>query len=331
MSDIASTRTFVVAALYKFVDLSAAKLALLQAELCALCEAEGIQGTLLLAEEGINGTVAGAPSAIETLIGHLRADAAFADIEVKLSHAQEHPFHRLKIKRKREIVTIGDQSVRPADRVGTYVEPEDWNALVNEPDVLVIDTRNDYEYRVGHFEGAVNPNTKSFTEFPEYVRTQLDPAKHKRVAMYCTGGIRCEKSTSLLLDAGFESVYHLHGGILRYLEQVPETESQWEGECFVFDQRVSVTHDLREGTHVLCFACQQPLTPEQVALDSYEEGVSCLYCIDTVTPERREALRERVRQVQRAAERGERHIGDASMASRRLRRKRAPRAEVLDE
>ena len=313
---------FVVAALYKFVDLHADELETVHRELETLCDANQIQGTLLLANEGLNGTVAGSKDAVDTLTVYLRNSPFFADIEIKLSSASTAPFNRLKVKRKKEIVTIGDSSVRPVERVGTYVDPKDWNALINQPDVIVIDTRNDYEYRVGRFEGAVNPDTTSFTEFPQYVKDNLNPDQHKRVAMYCTGGIRCEKSTSLLVEAGFEEVYHLHGGILKYLEHVAEGESLWQGECFVFDQRVSLKHDLEEGTHQLCFACRQPLSPEEIALDSYEAGVSCVHCIDTVTPERRDGLRERMRQIRQARERGEEHIGDESIPSQRTRKRR---------
>ena len=328
VTSMSSTQTeltgapFVVAALYKFVDLTAEEVETVQRELETLCEANHLQGTLLLAKEGLNGTVAGSAHAVDLLTAYLRSSRFFADIEIKLSSASTAPFNRLKVKRKKEIVTIGDTSVRPVDCVGTYVDPKDWNALINQPDVLVIDTRNDYEYRVGRFDGAVNPDTTSFTEFPQFVKDNLNPEQHKRVAMYCTGGIRCEKSTSLLVEAGFEEVYHLHGGILKYLEHVKEEESLWQGECFVFDQRVSLKHDLEEGSHQLCFACRQPLSPEELALDSYEAGVSCVHCIDTVTPERRDGLRERMRQIRQARERGEEHIGDDSIPSQRTRKRR---------
>lgn len=328
VTSMSSTQTeltgapFVVAALYKFVDLTAEEVETVQRELETLCEANHLQGTLLLAKEGLNGTVAGSAHAVDLLTAYLRSSRFFADIEIKLSSASTAPFNRLKVKRKKEIVTIGDTSVRPVDCVGTYVDPKDWNALINQPDVLVIDTRNDYEYRVGRFDGAVNPDTTSFTEFPQYVKDNLNPEQHKRVAMYCTGGIRCEKSTSLLVEAGFEEVYHLHGGILKYLEHMKEEESLWQGECFVFDQRVSLKHDLEEGSHQLCFACRQPLSPEELALDSYEAGVSCVHCIDTVTPERRDGLRERMRQIRQARARGEEHIGDDSIPSQRTRKRR---------
>ena len=328
VTSMSSTQTeltgapFVVAALYKFVDLTAEEVETVQRELETLCEANHLQGTLLLAKEGLNGTVAGSAHAVDLLTAYLRSSRFFADIEIKLSSASTAPFNRLKVKRKKEIVTIGDTSVRPVDCVGTYVDPKDWNALINQPDVLVIDTRNDYEYRVGRFDGAVNPDTTSFTEFPQFVKDNLNPEQHKRVAMYCTGGIRCEKSTSLLVEAGFEEVYHLHGGILKYLEHVKEEESLWQGECFVFDQRVSLKHDLEEGSHQLCFACRQPLSPAELALDSYEAGVSCVHCIDTVAPERRDGLRERMRQIRQARERGEEHIGDDSIPSQRTRKRR---------
>lgn len=300
----------VVAALYKFADLP--DCAAWRERLYALCQSLGIKGTLLLANEGINGTVAGSRAAIDRLKSELFAEPRFNGIEYKESHASEMPFLRLKVRLKKEIVTLGQPMVDPTAHVGRYVEPEDWNALISDPDVVVIDTRNDYECDIGTFQGAINPKTESFREFPDYVKQNLDPAQHKKVAMFCTGGIRCEKSTSYLLSQGFDEVYHLKGGILKYLEVVPEAESLWQGECFVFDQRVGVTHGLQEGQYQLCFACRQPISEAEMQDARYEEGVSCPKCADALTPQQRDSFRERQKQIQLARARGERHIGGRS-------------------
>jgi len=231
----------VVSALYKFVTLD--DYATLRKPLLKLMEEHQLKGTLLLAKEGINGTIAGDRKGIDALLAWLRADPRFADIETKESYEQAMPFYRSKVKLKKEIVTMGIDGIDPKNIVGTYVKPKDWNALISDPDVLLIDTRNDYEVKIGAFKGAVNPETETFREFSQYVKQQLDPAKHKKVAMYCTGGIRCEKSTAYLKEQGFENVYHLQGGILKYLEEVPAEQSEWQGECFVFDNRVAVNHN----------------------------------------------------------------------------------------
>jgi UPF0176 protein len=234
----------------------------MQRPLLSYCQVQGIKGTILLAAEGINGTIAGSRQAIDAVLGFLQADPRFADLEHKESQADFPPFDRLKVRLKKEIVTLGIPEVDPNEQVGTYVHPRDWNELINDPDVVVIDTRNDYEVDIGTFKGAKNPHTDSFRQFPDYVRRHLNPTQHKKVAMFCTGGIRCEKASSYLLSQGFQEVYHLKGGILKYLEEVPPEISHWQGECFVFDQRVAVKHGLEEGTHILCHSCGHPIAEE---------------------------------------------------------------------
>ena len=292
----------VVAALYHFAPLPDYRE--LREPLRARCAALGVRGTLLLAEEGINGTVSGDRAGIDALLDHLRADARLAALEHKESRADGHPFRRLKVKLKKEIVTLGVPGIDPNRVVGTYVEPEDWNALIADPEVLVIDTRNDYEVAIGSFRHAVDPKTRSFREFPGYVRTQLDPARHRKVAMFCTGGIRCEKASSFMRAEGFPEVYHLRGGILKYLERVRPEDSLWQGECFVFDHRVGITHGLGEGEVEMCFGCGHPVTPAERALPAYEEGVSCPHCVAGLDESRRARLRERMRQLELARARG---------------------------
>ena len=303
---------FLTAALYKFVSLP--NYAALQANIHAACEAHHIKGTILLASEGINGTIAGLPDDIHTLLNFLRIDSqfngAFADLEHKESFANEHPFYRMKVKLKKEIVTLGVAGVSPTNKVGTYVKPEDWNALISDPDVILIDTRNDYEVDIGTFKGAIDPKTTTFREFPEYVAKNLDKTKHKKVAMFCTGGIRCEKASSYMMDQGFDEVYHLQGGILKYLETVPEKESLWQGECFVFDQRVAVTHGLEVGEFDQCYACRHPLSPAEMQSEKYTPGISCPYCYNTLTEEKKKSLTERQKQVILAKQRGASHIGE---------------------
>ncbi len=303
---------FLTAALYKFVSLP--NYANLQAPIHAVCDAHHIKGTLLLAAEGINGTIAGLPDDIKAVLHFLRTDAMFegkfANLEHKESYADEHPFYRMKVKLKKEIVTMGVPSVNPNNTVGTYVKPEDWNALIADPDVIVLDTRNDYEVHIGTFKGAINPETTTFREFPEYVAQNLDKTKHKKVAMFCTGGIRCEKASSYMLEQGFEEVYHLQGGILKYLETVPEETSLWQGECFVFDQRVAVKHGLEVGEFDQCYACRMPLSPEELKSPQYTAGISCPHCYDSLTEEKKKSLTERQKQVILAKKRGEAHIGE---------------------
>ncbi len=320
---------FVVAALYHFVDLPEHESLLDPMQ--DFCKKHNIQGTLLLAAEGINGTIAGSRSDIDATLAYLRGIEGLEELAHKESFCDIAPFFRLKIKLRKEIVTMGVDDVRPVDRVGTYVEPEEWNELISQDDVVLIDTRNDFEVRVGHFKNAVDPNTTSFTEFPEYVSDNLSPEKNKRVAMYCTGGIRCEKATSHLLEQGYEEVFHLKGGILKYLEKIPESESMWQGECFVFDRRVSVGHGLAVGTFELCHGCQSPLSAEQRTHKDFVFAVCCEYCADTMTPERRKGLEMRLSQMKLAESRGENHLGmdEQQMYLRRKAKEAAKEAERL--
>ncbi|RFB80462.1 oxygen-dependent tRNA uridine(34) hydroxylase TrhO [Methylovirgula sp. 4M-Z18] len=296
-----------VAAFYQFARLPQYRE--LQPRLQAACDENGIKGIVLLAPEGINGTIAGAPDALHRAIDQIREITGLKDLDTKLSHAETMPFLRMKVRLKTEIVTIGDTGVDPTARVGTYVEPEDWNALISDPDVVVIDTRNAYEYAIGTFRNAIDPQTKSFGEFPSYVRQNLDPAKHKKIAMFCTGGIRCEKASSFMLNEGFEEVYHLNGGILKYLERVPQAMSLWDGACFVFDQRVAVGHGLELADVATCFGCRAPLTVEDRQSADYERGVSCPHCAATMSEEQKASARERQRQVDLAEARGKVHLG----------------------
>ena len=301
---------FRVAALYHFTRFDDP--ASLRPGLLELCEDSGIKGTLLLAREGINGTVAGSDEAIEGLLAHIRALPGCAALEAKFSRAAEMPFRRLKVRLKREIVTMGQPDIDPLEEVGHYVEPEDWNALISDPETIVIDTRNDYEVATGTFEGAVDPHTASFREFPAWFREHRDELlgnKNRKVAMFCTGGIRCEKSTAFLKSEGVDEVYHLKGGILKYLETVPEADSKWQGECFVFDQRVTVGHGLSQGSYRLCHACRMPVAESDTASELYEAGVSCPACYHQRTDEERAGYRERQRQEQIARERGTVHVG----------------------
>lgn len=297
-----------VAALYKFARLDGCEA--LRAPLAAFCCARGIKGTLLLAHEGINGTVAGSEEAIAALIDHLQAIEGLAGIEVKYSGAADMPFHRMKVRLKREIVTMGVDNLDPATSAGTYVAPADWNALISDTATLVIDTRNAYEVSIGTFKGAVDPKTASFREFPAWIEQHREELEGRKVAMFCTGGIRCEKATAYVKSLGFKNVFHLQGGILKYLEQVPAEESLWQGECFVFDERVSVSHGLAEGEAELCRACRHPLTAEDRYSPKYAVGVSCPHCFEARSDEDRARYAERHRQVELAQTRGsKRHIG----------------------
>jgi UPF0176 protein len=268
--------SLIVATFYKFVSLP--DYPQKQEQILAYCQEQNLKGTILLASEGINGTIAGTPQAIDNTLTFLQSDSRLADLEVKHSPATKMPFRRMKVRLKKEIVTLGKPDINPIKKVGTYVSPKEWNQLISEGSVTVIDTRNDYEVEIGTFKGAKNPNTQSFREFPEYVAQQLDPKQHKKVALFCTGGIRCEKATSYLLDQGFEEVYHLQGGILKYLEEVPTQESLWEGECFVFDQRVALGHNLTPGHYDLCYGCGHPISEADKATPEYEPGESCPHC-----------------------------------------------------
>lgn len=314
------TTPTVVCALYRFVRLDDYRA--LRAPLLAEMERLGIHGTLLLAHEGINGTVAGTRTAIDTLRAWLQRDARLTGIEVKESLTERPPFKRSRVKLKQEIVTMGVTGIDPNRVVGTYVSAADWNALISDPDVLLVDTRNDYEVQVGTFRNAVNPGTASFREFPAFVRARLDPARHRKVAMFCTGGIRCEKSTAYLKQQGFDEVYHLQGGILKYLEQVPESESLWQGECFVFDERVTVDHDLRRGSYALCHACRLPLSAADMASPDYRPGVSCPHCAAQHSAAQRARFAERQKQVRLAEARGESHMGAAARATMQENRAR---------
>ncbi len=298
-----------VAALYRFVAFHEPDI--LQSLIIDQCNATGIKGTILLAREGINGTVAGKAEAIDTLIGYLRGIAGCAELDVKYSHAVEMPFYRMKVRVKKEIVTLGVDGIDPKREVGTYVQSEDWNALISDPDTILIDTRNDYEVAIGTFEGAIDPQTKTFRDFPEWFRENREEmaAEGKKFAMFCTGGIRCEKSTAFLKAEGIEDVYHLEGGILRYLETVPEAESKWQGECFVFDERVSVRHGLELGEMELCHACRRPISQDDKVSDHFIEGVSCPACYAERSAEDRARFAERQKQIALANKRGEQHIG----------------------
>ena len=296
-----------VAALYHFTRFEDLKS--IQGPLQDLCDQEGIKGSLLLAHEGINGTVAGRRAALDRMLDHIRALPGCEGLEHKESPASEMPFNRMKVRLKKEIVTMGQPDVDPIASVGNYVDPKDWNDLIRQDDVVVIDTRNDYEVAIGTFEGAVDPVTKSFGEFPDWWQHNKDRFHNKRVAMFCTGGIRCEKSTNYLIGQGVEDVYHLKGGILKYLEEVPADSSTWEGECFVFDQRVSVGHGLVEGPHHLCFACRRPILPTDKTRPDYEDGVSCHLCANETSDDQKDRFRERQKQIALSKARGETHVG----------------------
>tara|TARA_S200000501_G_scaffold378950_1_gene445321 strand:+ start:5981 stop:6928 length:948 start_codon:yes stop_codon:yes gene_type:complete len=304
-----SNSPVIVAALYKFVALPDYRE--LREPLLDVCLNAGVKGTLLLATEGINGTIAGSRLAIDEVLAYLKSDVRFNDIDHKESLDSELPFYRMKVKLKKEIVTMGREGIDPKMLVGHYVEPQDWNALITDPEVTVIDTRNHYECDIGSFEGAINPRTTTFKEMPAFVDQQLDPAKHKKVAMFCTGGIRCEKSTAYLLEQGFDEVYHLKGGILKYLEEVPEEKSLWQGECFVFDNRVAVDHDLNVGSYDQCHGCRHPITEAQKSSPHYQRGVCCPLCYGQLTIDQKKRFAERQKQIDLAAERNESHIGAA--------------------
>ncbi len=309
----------VVAALYKFVSLP--DFHELREPLLDHCLAQNIRGTLLLAEEGINGTVAGSREAIDSLLAYLKADPRLADLSHKESFDSSQPFYRMKVKLKKEIVTMGIDGIDPNEVVGTYVKPKDWNALISDPDVVLIDTRNDYEVEIGTFKGAVDPKTESFRQFPEYVRQNYNPEKHKKVAMFCTGGIRCEKASAFMKREGFEEVYHLEGGILKYLEEVDQPDSLWQGECFVFDNRVSVKQGLEPGEYALCHGCRWPITDADRQSEKYEEGVSCPACHDTLTDEQRQRFRDRQKQIELARQRNVPHVGAPPPERQRSRTK----------
>ncbi|MEE9445201.1 MAG: rhodanese-related sulfurtransferase [Cocleimonas sp.] len=298
---------FVVCALYHFVILE--DFESLRDPLHKVMDDNGVRGTLLLALEGINGTISGKRDGIDNVLAWLRNDSRFAQLDTKESYDNELPFYRTRVKLKKEIVTMGIESIDPKHIVGTYVKPKDWNALISDPDVLLVDTRNDYEVAIGSFKDAINPDTTVFREFPQYVKDNLDKNKHKKVAMFCTGGIRCEKSTAYLKTQGFEEVYHLEGGVLKYLEEVPVEESMWEGECFVFDNRVSVNHQLEKGQYDQCHACRMPITEADKGHEDFTHGVSCHHCHDVTDDVQKQRYIERQKQIELAKQRGETHIG----------------------
>jgi UPF0176 protein len=300
-----------VAALYRFAAFNDA--ADVQIPLAALCQQHGVKGTILIASEGINGTIAGSTIGIDAVIGHIRSLPGCDDLDVKYSGAATMPFYRLKVRLKNEIVTMGIDGIDPKREVGTYVQPQDWNALISDPDTIIIDTRNDYEVAIGSFDGAIDPKTKSFRDFPAWFRehrAELESRATKpKFAMFCTGGIRCEKSTAFLKQEGIDDVYHLEGGILRYLETISRSESKWHGECFVFDERVSVKHGLELGSMELCHACRRPISDSDKAMPEFAEGVSCPACFAERDDSDRARFAERQHQIGLAKQRGEMHIG----------------------
>ncbi len=298
---------FVVCALYHFVILE--DFENLRDPLHNVMEDNNVKGTLLLAKEGINGTIAGTREGVDAVLTWLRKDPRLAKLDTKESFDTEVPFYRTRVKLKKEIVTMGIDTIDPNHIVGTYVKPSEWNDLISDPDVILIDTRNEYEVEIGTFKNAVNPSTETFREFPQYAEKNLDPKKHKKVAMFCTGGIRCEKSTAYLKSQGFNEVYHLEGGILKYLEEVPEENSLWEGECFVFDNRVSVNHDLEKGSYDQCHACRMPITEDDKDHEHFLHGVSCHHCHDETSEVQKKRYIERQKQMELAIQRGEEHIG----------------------
>jgi UPF0176 protein len=299
---------FTIAALYHFTRFP--DFAALQQPLLAFGRAHGIRGSLLLASEGINGTISGDRAGIDAILAYIRALPGCADLEHKESWAEVEPFGRFKVRLKKEIVSMGQPDIDPRARVGHYLNPTEWNELISAPDVAIIDTRNDYEFGLGTFEGAIDPETKSFREFPAWWEANKDRFHNKRIAMFCTGGIRCEKSTNYLLGQGVEDVYHLKGGILKYLVEMPQDESLWNGECYVFDNRVSVGHGLVPGDYTTCHGCRRPVSPEDRTRVEYEEGVSCHQCINEHSDADRERFRERQKQIKLARDRGERHLAD---------------------
>ncbi|MGB3619863.1 rhodanese-related sulfurtransferase [Ketobacter sp. MCCC 1A13808] len=321
----------VVCALYKFVTLD--NFEALRQPLLDVMLANDVKGTLLLAIEGINGTVSGSRAGIDAVLNHLRSDPRLAQLDSKESFDDQQPFYRTKVKLKKEIVTLGVPGIDPQRVVGTYVKPEHWNDLISDPEVLVIDTRNDYEVEIGSFKGAVDPRTKSFREFPRFVSDNLKPEQHKKVAMFCTGGIRCEKSTAYLKEQGFDQVYHLEGGILKYLETVPPEQSLWQGECFVFDNRVTVNHNLEKGEYDQCHACRRPITEQEKEHKHYQAGVSCHRCYEALSTDQKRRFAQREKQIRLARQRGEQHLGgdQRSLTQQRRAEKRAHKNAQRDQ
>ncbi len=296
-----------VLSLYKFVEIKDTES--LKERLLQKCNELNIKGTFIIASEGINGTIAASISSVEAMVAFLSIDVGFGNFERKYSYDCKIPFYRMKVKIKDEIIPLGVGGVDPSEQVGTYVNPSDWNELVEDDGTLLVDTRNDYEAEIGTFKNALNPKTQKFRDFPEFIKERLDPKKHSRVALFCTGGIRCEKASSYMLREGFTDVYQLKGGILKYLEEVPRGQSTWEGECFVFDNRASVDHDLQNGVYELCHNCRYPVSPRDKDSEYYEEGISCSRCFDKITSSRRKSLEERNKQIELARNRGQQHLG----------------------
>ena len=321
--------TYLTTAMYYFVSLPHFKT--LREPLLNFCISTNIKGTLLLADEGINGTVAGSEKSILELLDYLKTDPLFEGHFKNLAHKEswsdKHPFYRMKVKLKKEIVTLGVPGVSPTKLVGKYIKPQDWNAIISDPEMVLIDARNDYEYAIGTFKNAINPKTTNFREFPEYVKTHFDPKKHKKVAMFCTGGIRCEKASSFMMSEGFNEVYHLEGGILKYLEEVRPEESLWQGECFVFDQRVAIKHGLEVGNYDQCYACRYPLSKADLESEKYAPGISCPHCFSHHTAEKLKALTERQKQVILAKQRGLEHIGTQFRFVTKQKKKRLEKAK----
>ena len=296
-----------VVTFYKFIELD--DIEKLRDRAFKICHDQNLTGTILLASEGINATLSGELENLNNFLNFLKQDQRFADIKPKFSETDETPFHRLKVKIKSEIVTMGREEAKPTIATGEHIDPKTWNELITDPEVIVIDTRNNYEYKVGTFQKAISPETNNFREFPEFVEENLDPKQHKKIAMFCTGGIRCEKASAYLKEQGFEEVYQLNGGILNYLETVSPEESLWEGECFVFDHRVAINEDLAPGNHELCYGCRHPLSPEDRQSEKYQPGVSCPYCYDQLTKQQRDRFAERWRQEKIARQRQQKHVG----------------------
>lgn len=309
---------YVTCALYKFVALP--NYGSIRHPLLEIMTDNQVFGTLLLAAEGINGTISGTRIGIDSVLNWLAQQPGLENIDTKESYSDNIPFYRTKVKLKKEIVTMGVEGIDPNQVVGTYVKPADWNALISDPDVLVVDTRNDYEVEIGTFKDAINPKTKSFREFPAWATENIGADKNKKIAMFCTGGIRCEKSTAYMKEQGFDEVYHLEGGILKYLEEIPKDQTLWQGECFVFDNRVAVDHDLKRGSYDQCHACRMPITEEEKNLDSYQEGLSCHHCFGTLSEEQKQRFAQRQKQMQLAKARGEEHIGSAAQLDTERRR-----------
>ncbi|MGB0372166.1 MAG: rhodanese-related sulfurtransferase [Opitutales bacterium] len=297
----------VIRAFYKFVHLP--DFEEVRERLLKVATEQEIKGTILLAEEGINGTVAGLREQMDALFAAIREDSRLESLSYKESISEEQPFYRIKVRLKKEIVTMGVPHIDPNQTVGTYIKGEEWNQLISDPDTIVVDTRNDYEVAIGTFKNAVNPNTQSFREFPQWVEDNKENLEGKKIAMFCTGGIRCEKSTAFMKESGYKDVYHLDGGILQYLEDMPKEKSLWDGECFVFDNRVAVNHDLEPGSYDMCHACRMPLSEEDMKSELFVQGVSCPHCHDKHSEERKAAFEMRQKQIELAKQRGTCHIG----------------------